>query len=113
MAANKHKLLITLITTLTLFSPACLAAGYADYSHAGETAYGEGNRAEAEKNFKLALKEAEVAGPSNLKVAEALQNLGVIYDETKRYDEAEAVYKRALAIRESCADQPTWRSQPR
>src|SRR6185503_19241999 len=92
-------LIIVLFTSFVL-PLACVAAGYADYIRVGESAYNRGNTAEAEKNFVLALKEAERTDPNGLKVAEALTDLGVIYDETHRYAQAETAYKRSLVIRE-------------
>src|ERR1700735_4507564 len=86
-------------TPCPLLNP-CLAATISDYINAGERAYHKGDLAEAEKNFLLALKDAEKSQPDGVRVAEALTDLGVIYDQTERYDEAEAAYKRSLAIRE-------------
>ncbi len=96
---NIRKLFLLSVAFSLLQSPS-FAKGYLEYNKAGDEAYRAGNSAEAEKNILSSLKEAEKAGPNNLRVAEALNNLGVIYDEAKRYSEAETCYIRALSIRE-------------
>jgi len=67
---------------------------------AGEVAYKVGENQVAEKCFLSALAKAEKFGPSDPRLAATLNDLGIIYDESHRYDQAESVYKRALTIRE-------------
>lgn len=84
-----------------LFSPAAIAADdHAMLIKGGEYAYQTHDLAAAEELWGKALSEAEKTEPNGLKVAEALTDLGIVYDETHRYKEAEAAYNRALSIRE-------------
>jgi tetratricopeptide (TPR) repeat protein len=95
-----------LVTVSLIFANFAMAAGGGggggppDLINKGETAYHKGDLDEAEKCFLQALKEAEKSEPNGLKAAEALTDLGVIYDQTLRFTEAESAYKRSLAIRE-------------
>lgn len=56
---------------------------------------------EAETCLKEALSAAEEFGPQDLRVATTLNNLGLLYYNQKRYEEAEPVYNRAIQIREN------------
>jgi tetratricopeptide (TPR) repeat protein len=67
---------------------------------AGEVAYKAGENQIAEKCFLSALEKAEKFGPNDPRLGATLNDLGIIYDESQRYEKAETVYKRALAIRE-------------
>jgi tetratricopeptide (TPR) repeat protein len=81
----------------------CAQAVHADWGKSfdqGELLYGQGDKAGAEKLFDQALKEAEAFGENDGRLAATLNDLAVIYDETKRFDQGEKYYKRALAIRE-------------
>lgn len=101
MEGARPREVISLAIALSLINPnPSLAAAFPDYIKAGEAAYHSGDRVKAEMNFALALKEAERSEANGLEAAEALTDLGVIYDETQRYAEAESAYKRSLAIRE-------------
>jgi len=64
-----------------------------------QSARTRGHYARAERLFRWALRAAERAlGPADIEVAAALNNLGVLYKDQGRYDEAESVYQRARAI---------------
>jgi tetratricopeptide (TPR) repeat protein len=67
---------------------------------AGYEAYEQGNYPEAEKQLAAAVKEAEWFGPLDPHLAMSLNDLGEVYRRQLRYAEAEALHKRALAIRE-------------
>ncbi len=71
---------------------------------AGEKAYQQARYAEAEQQFKPALKEAETFGPEDRRLATSLNNLAELYNlealyyTQGKYAQAEPRYKRALAI---------------
>ena len=71
----------------TLFMQALHAAGANDYS-------------KAEQTFLAALKEAERFGADDARVGTTVNSLGLVYRSEKKYGEAEAAYRRALAILE-------------
>lgn len=54
----------------------------------------------AETHFKAALKEAEKESPENKYIDYALSNLGITYMLLDRYDEAEAIFQRDIAVAE-------------
>ncbi len=56
--------------------------------------------AEAERVFKLALKEVELSGLSSACLATNLNNLALLYFNQGKYDKAEPLYNRSLAIYE-------------
>jgi tetratricopeptide (TPR) repeat protein len=64
-----------------------------------QSARARGDYTTAERLFRLALRTAEgVLGPGDAEVAAVLNNLGVLYKDQGRYDEAERLYQRARAI---------------
>ena len=70
------------------------------YKAAGETAYQQGDHAEAERQFVPALKEAERFDREDPRLATSLNNLAAVYKAQGRHAEAEPLYKHALAIDE-------------
>ena len=70
------------------------------YNDSGEQAFEAGEYAKAQKLFESALKEAEGFGPSDPRLATSLNNLALLYATQGKYDQAEPLYKRSLAIRE-------------
>jgi hypothetical protein len=54
--------------------------------------------AEAEQLLQRALREAEQAGPDDARVATAANNLGLLYHDQGRLQEAQSLYTRALAM---------------
>ena len=56
---------------------------------------------ELERTLSEALREAEVFGPDDPRVARALNDLGVFYYRANRDAEAEPLHKRALEIQEN------------
>ena len=54
--------------------------------------------AEAEQLLQRALREAEQVGPDDPRVATAANNLGLLYHDQGRLQEAQSLYTRALAI---------------
>jgi tetratricopeptide (TPR) repeat protein len=85
---------------LVLLSPSAPAqeAQWQTYLDDGTKAYQAGRYSEAEKLLKLALTEAERFGPSDLRLATSLNSLAVLHKAQGKYDQAEPLYKRALAI---------------
>jgi ankyrin repeat protein len=65
---------------------------------AAENAQRQGNYAESEKFFCLAIKEAEKYGPFDVKVANATKHLGVFCEERGRDAEANKLYDRYFQI---------------
>ena len=75
-------------------------ADWARYTDAGIAATEEHRYAEAEKQFKAAIEEAEKFGPGDTRLATSLSYLAEVYVVQQKYAEAEPLYQRALEIRE-------------
>ena len=67
---------------------------------AGNAAYQQGKYLEAEGLFVTALDVAERFGPEDPRLATSLNNLALLYKSQGRYEAAEPLHKRALAIKE-------------
>ena len=76
------------------------APDWETYMEAATKAYREGRYAEAEKQLKAALKEAEDFRPEDPRMATSLNNLAGLYHAQGKYAEAEPLLKRSLAMRE-------------
>ena len=59
---------------------------------------GANNFAKAEGTFQQALKEAERFGPNDARVGTTVNSLGLVYRSEHKFSEAEAAYRRSLAI---------------
>jgi len=70
------------------------------YSRDAMKAYEAGRYTDAAQLFRLAVAEAEKSGSSDPRLATSLNNLGELYRVLGKYDQAEPLYKRALAINE-------------
>jgi tetratricopeptide (TPR) repeat protein len=67
--------------------------------------YQQGNYEEAERLYKESIESAEkIFGEDNISVATVLNNLSELYQEQKRYSEAEIVLDRAFKIIEKEGD---------
>src|SRR5208282_6260647 len=66
----------------------------------GEKAYQRRQYAASENFLQAALRLAENFGPSDLRLATTLNDLGLLYRAEGKYKEAEPLYRRSLAIRE-------------
>jgi serine/threonine protein kinase/tetratricopeptide (TPR) repeat protein len=64
-------------------------------------AFHEGRYLEAVNYAQVALKEAEAFGQQDSRLATSLHNAGELYARLEKYDEAERLLQRALAIRKS------------
>ena len=94
-----------------LFAIACVAATlltacerlplWRTYSAAGLEAFANGDVARAEHFLTAAVKDAERHGPNDFRVAITLNILAGYYRTLERYDEAESLDERALAVAES------------
>ncbi len=99
IATKSIKVLVGLFCLLLW--PAHAVAQEADWERhmrAGDTAYQQGNYAEAVKQIKAALSLAEAFGPDDPRLALTLNNLAFLYATQGKYAEAEPLYQRALAI---------------
>ena len=67
---------------------------------AGVEAYVEGDYAEAGKQFAAAVKVAEAFGQEDPRLPTSLNGLAEVYRAQGKYAEAEALHKRALALRD-------------
>ncbi len=65
---------------------------------AGAKAHREGRYSDAVNSFQAAAKDAEAFGPQDPRLATSLNNLAGLYHQQGKYNEAEPLYKRSLAI---------------
>jgi len=69
-------------------------------SAAGVKAYGERRLLEAEELFEDALTEAKASGAEDARLANSLMNLAHIKKDLAKFEDAESLFSKALAIRE-------------
>ena len=74
---------------------------WATSNNAGRKALDAGCYDQAEKQFISALRAAEEFGPSDGRLATSLNNLAWLYQLQARYEEAEPLHQRAMAINET------------
>ena len=105
-SSYKARFLLAGVLCLVLGSSEAIGQSeqWQDHNDAGTEAYRRGNYVEAEKQLVTALTIAEGIGTENPEVATSLSNLALLYDAQGRYDEAEPLYRRALAIQEKTLD---------
>jgi len=72
------------------------------YNISAQQCMSQGKLAEAENHFRLALKEVESAA-TDPKLPTTLNNLANCLRQQGRYQEAEPLYKQAIAIKEKIA----------
>ncbi len=65
------------------------------------TAFAAANYGQAERMFKLSIKEAEAFGPKDLRLAASLTNLGVLYSLRDQRAQAAQLFERAIAIKQA------------
>ncbi len=75
-------------------------ATWVRYLDAGTAAYNRRDPAEATRQFELALKEAESFGESDTRLATSLAWLAEMYRLQRRFDEAERLIRRTIALDE-------------
>jgi len=71
---------------------------YVEALSEGRSAYQGGNFSSAETLFRQAIAKSANQADDSLEMAEALSNLGALYNTQKRYGEARAMLERALSI---------------
>lgn len=79
-------------------------ASEAEWSHdcqLGKAAFETSNWGGAERYFKAAVKEAEAFGPKDIRLANSLTNLGVLYNCRGQAAKAAPMLERAIAIKQS------------
>ncbi len=69
-------------------------------NEAGRLAFTDGDYVRAEQSFLAAIREATQLGADNVRLASSLSNLGQLKYKQKDFAQAEALFHRALAIRE-------------
>ena len=69
-------------------------------NEAGRLSFTDGDFARAEQSFLAAIREATKLGADNVRLASSLSNLGQLKYKQKDFAQAEALFHRALAIRE-------------
>ena len=102
MKRTKTRWLLAGVLCLLLWpvSTAAQETAWEKYMGAAATAYQQGDYAEAEKQFKIALKEAEQFGDQDPRLGMSLLALGSVYIYQGLYAQAEPLIKRSLAIGE-------------
>jgi tetratricopeptide (TPR) repeat protein len=90
---------LAILVLLALLPAAPAGAGnWEQANRAGDAAYNAGNYAEAEKQFKQALSEAETFPANDKRLATTVFNLGVLYQVEEKNDQAEPLLKRAAEL---------------
>ena len=95
-----RRLLLTLLT-ICFMGPRANAQDEAPWKASIVQAFeaaGKNDLATAEQLFLKALRQAEEFGQQDARVGITLNSLGLIYREERKYSEAEAAYRRGLAI---------------
>lgn len=94
--------LTNLSIIVLLVAPALVLAAedgdWEETAKAGVKAFRSGQYKEAETHFRKCLKEAETFGEKDPRLAKALGNLSVLYLQLNKFDEAEALTSRSLAL---------------
>ena len=70
----------------------------------GRDAFDKGSYEEAERFFSSALTEAQKLGMTDPRLAQSLNDLGMLYHSLGRLTEAEPLYRKAIAIDEKRGD---------
>jgi len=77
------------------------AAAWTRYTHDGSEAFQQAKYGQAERLFKLALKEALPFGDHDARLATSLTNLGVLYKTHGQEAKAEPLFERAVVIQQN------------
>lgn len=80
--------------------PDTIEARWEQQNEAGRQSFTDGDFARAEQAFLAAIREATQLGADNVRLASSLSNLGQLKYKQKDLAQAEALFHRALAIRE-------------
>ncbi len=103
ISARACSRLLALIVCIFSANSPCLAseAEWTKDCQLGKSAYEQCNWGQAERYFKAAIKEAEAFGPSDVRLANSLTNLGVLYNCRGQTAKAAPVFERAIAIKQA------------
>ncbi len=69
-----------------------------NYKAEGNTAVEQGQYGEAENFFHAAIEQAELIGSLNPRLADSLNELGILYAKQHKYAQAEPMFQRALGV---------------
>ena len=94
------RLLLVLCVALSASFALAGEAEWKAHNNAGIAAYQRGDYRTATTHFEVALREAELFGGSDPRLATSLNNMAQLYGAQGRYAEAEPLHRRSLAIRE-------------
>ncbi len=103
-SATRAHMIMAVLVGASLFMVQPAKAGETEwkkYSRQGATAYEQANWGQAERMFKLALKEAEPFGAKDLRLASSLTNLGVLYNFRNQPAKAAPLFERAIAVKQA------------
>jgi tetratricopeptide (TPR) repeat protein len=91
-----------LVSTLLTVEP-CWASeeNWQKYTAAGKSAFDTSNFGLAERMYKAALKEAEEFGAKDIRLANSLTNLGVLYNCRGQATKATPMFERAIAVQQA------------
>jgi len=88
------------ILLATAALPAVAQDAWQQHTAAGEWAFRQGDLARAESEFRSALEVAQTQPPESRRLDQSLYNLGRLYEEAERPDQAQATYLLLLAVEE-------------
>ena len=78
-----------------------IEARWEAHNEAGRRYFSQGDYPNAEQAFVAAIREATALGGDNVRLASSLSNLGQLKYKQKDLAQAEALFRRSLAIRET------------
>src|SRR5947209_5000507 len=90
--------IVLLVSAVGLFAQKPKVDTWGLSSTAGAQALSAQNYPEAERQFKIAITAAEAFGPNDARLAVSLNDLGMLYYRLGRYQEAEAIFVRAVSV---------------
>jgi len=98
--AMRRIIAVASILLATAALPAVAQDAWQQHTTAGEWAFRQGDQARAEREFRAALEIAQTLPPESRRLDQSLYNLGRLYEEGGRMDEAQATYLLLLAVEE-------------
>ena len=99
-AAMRRGIVVALILVAGAALPAAAQDAWQQHTTAGEWAFRQGDHARAEREFRAALEIAQTLPPESRRLDQSLYNLGRLYEEAGRLDQAQATYLLLLAAEE-------------
>jgi tetratricopeptide (TPR) repeat protein len=98
---KRHASSVAMLAAMSASPAFCQESEWDKYTQAGTKAYEQGNYAQAEKMFKLSLKEAEKFGKKDARLATSLTNMGVLYNFRNQPSKAGPLFERAVAVKQA------------